>query len=341
MYQKHHCLSINYGEYPIFSLPFGLHLRSLLCAYLQSPTLVSSSLKVLRVLDVCRGSGFLDGIGIEHLIHLRYLAISDTLPSMDSFHKLEYLYVENTRAVEIPDVLLIMVSLRQMYFRGGAYISASFCWQATKDENFHINSNLHSISVLLIHSEMDLKVLRCLPNLRRLKGRLESSINYSVDLLNQLESLKLSCWKYSCCILISLPTLKKLNLVNVHVSLEQMEIIGRWQYLEVLKLQGVDFQGEKWDTSEGEFPQLKFLKLDEVQIAEWNTSRYHFPRLQRLVLQFCDRLKMIPPSLGDIPTLQMIEVYGCAKAIKESAQQIQEEQQYIGNEELKVIISDY
>ncbi|KAL2551427.1 putative late blight resistance protein-like protein R1B-23 [Forsythia ovata] len=126
------------------------------------------------------------------------------------------------------------------------------------------------------------------------------------------------------------------------MSPEQMDIIGKLEYLEVLKLQTVDFEGNQWDTSEGGFPQHKFLKLSEVQIEEWNTSSDHFPRLQRLVLQTCGGLKMIPPILGDIPTLQMIKVYKCAKAIEDSAKKIQEEQQDNGNEELKfIIIPDY
>ncbi|CAA2975675.1 Hypothetical predicted protein [Olea europaea subsp. europaea] len=49
---------------------------------------------------------------------------------------------------------------------------------------------------------------------------------------------------------------------------------------------------------------------------------------------------MIPSSLGHIPTLQMIEVCGRAKAVKESAKQSLEEQHDMGNEDLKVIISD-
>ncbi|KAL2551433.1 putative late blight resistance protein-like protein R1C-3 [Forsythia ovata] len=188
---------------------------------------------------------------------------------------------------------------------------------------------------------MDLKILRCLPNLRRLKV-FTSSLNDSIDFLNQLESLKLQTYDIWSS-LISLPlNLKQLTLVGAHMSPEQMDIIGKLEYLEVLKLQTVDFEGNQWDTIEGGFPQLKFLKLRKVQIEEWNTSSDHFPILQRLVLQSCDSLKMIPPILGDIPTLQMIKVYKCAKAIKDSAKKIQEEPQDNGNEELKfIIIPDY
>ncbi|KAL2531377.1 Disease resistance protein (CC-NBS-LRR class) family [Abeliophyllum distichum] len=337
MYQQHHHLSINYNNTDILSLPFGLHVRSLLCFDLESPTSISCSFKVVRVLDIFKNSDDRVVIGIENLVHLRYLTIS-ILPPMESFHRLECLVVYSMDEIEIPDILLNMISLRHLHFFCGGYFGASCLQQATNDESFQINNNLQSISVLMIFSETDGKILRCSPNLRRLKVRIRSSVNFSFDFFNQLESLKLQ-QDYLSFSLFSLPlNLKQLTLDSVYMSPEQMEIIGKLEYLEVLKLERICFEGEQWDTSEGGFPQLKFLKLKKVEIAEWNISRDHFPRLQRLVLEFCESLKMIPPNLGDIPTLQMIKVYKCAKAIEDSAKQIQEEQQDNGNEELKFII---
>ncbi|KAL2532402.1 NB-ARC domain-containing protein [Abeliophyllum distichum] len=164
---------------------------------------------------------------------------------------------------------------------GGAYYSASCRQQATKDESFQI-INLQSISLLTISDKTDEKILRCSPNLHKLKSRVGSSLNHSFDFLNQLKSLKLSIYdddkEDSRSLLFSLPlTLKKLSLDNVDVSLEQMEIIGILQNLEVLKLEDVVLEGEQWDASEAEFPQLKFLKLDNVLIAEWNASSDNFP----------------------------------------------------------------
>ncbi|KAL2531489.1 putative disease resistance RPP13-like protein 3 [Abeliophyllum distichum] len=346
IHQQHHCLSIECSNSYMLSLPFGLHVRSLQFSYVQSPILISRSFNVLRVLNFYENLNDQVVSGIEHLVHLRYLTIQCTrpaLPALESFHRLEFLVVNNRRKVEITEILLNMLSLRHMQFNGGAYFSESCRRKATNDESFQINNNLQSISVLSISDEIDEKILRCSPNLHRLKGRVGYSLNYSFNFLNQLESLKLrSEAAYTLSSLISLPlNLKQLTLVDSLISLEQMEIIGKLKYLEVLKLEYVSFEGIQWDTSEGEFPQLKFLKLGQVQIAEWNTSRDHFPRLERLILQSCIRLKMIPPSLGDISTLQMIEVYGCAEAIIKSAKKIQEEQEENGNEELQVIISDY
>ncbi|XP_022886711.1 putative late blight resistance protein homolog R1B-12 [Olea europaea var. sylvestris] len=345
MHEKFHCMNINYGEPRFHSLPFGLHVRSLLfdCTNLEEQsTIITSSFKVLRAFSFCGASEDHDFIGIEHLVHLRYLVISCNLPPMESFHKLEYLLVFTNSKIEIPEILLTMLSLRHVHFTGGAYFSASCRQQAIKDECFQISNNLQSISVLRIFDETDEKILRCLRNLRRLKGTVGSSLNYSFDFLKQLESLRLqSELGVLSSSLIILPfNLKKLTLVNVHMSPKQMETIGRLEYIEVLKLQNVAFEGEQWDAREGEFPQLKVLKLYFVQLTEWNASGDNFPTLQRLVLRNCYNLKNgIPPSFGGILALQMIEVHWCTKAVEVSTKQILEEQFDAGNEEFKVIIS--
>ncbi|CAA3021976.1 late blight resistance homolog R1A-3 isoform X1 [Olea europaea subsp. europaea] len=335
-YQQHHCLSISSGKFADSPLPFGLHVRSLLCeSFVTNLTeLISCGYKVLRVF---RGN---IQYGLEHLVQLRYLEVSFKLPPLERypFHKLEFLVVDNSDGdgkVEIPEILLNMVSLRHMEFRGGAYFSKSSRQRATNSKSFQIN-NLQSISYLSIYDEIDEKILRCSPNLRRLNSRVG---NGSFDFLNQLESLKLDKIFYFPPSLISLPlSLKKLTLRFMEASRKQMEIIGRLPYLEVLKLVYVDFGGEQWNTSEDEFPQLKYLKLERLIIAEWNASSENFPTLQRIVLKCCGNLKMIPSSLGDIPTLQKIEVYECAQTTIESAKKIQEEQKEMGNL-LDVIIS--
>ncbi|CAA3021970.1 late blight resistance homolog R1A-3 isoform X1 [Olea europaea subsp. europaea] len=341
-YQRHHRLSINCAKYPS-SLPVGLHVRSLLfdLDFMSSIKLISCSYKVLRVF--CGWSLYDFLIGFEYLVHLRYLEISCTLPPMENFRKLEFLVVYNDDEIEIPKILLNMVSLRHMEFNGGAYFSESSRQLATNSKSFQIN-NLQSISALSIYDEMDEKILRSSPNLRRVQVSIENLLNCSFNFLYQLESLKLSTeyntlyWRSS---LISLPlNLKKLTLVCVYLSRKQMEIIARLPCLEVLKLVSAAFEGEQWDTSESEFPQLKYLKLCGVKIAEWNASSDNFPRLQRIVLEYCENLKMIPSNLGDIPTLQKIELFMCGQTANESAKKFEEEQKEMGNEKFEVTISN-
>ncbi|KAL2533017.1 NB-ARC domain-containing protein [Abeliophyllum distichum] len=140
--------------------------------------------------------------------------------------------------------------------------------------------------------------------------------------------------------LTSLPlNLRKLTLRNFDLSWMQMNIIGELPKLEVLKLRDVTIEGKRWDASEGEFQELRFLELDGVQIEHWNASIDNFPKLEQLVLRSCLQHLEIPSDLGFIPCLLKIEVHGCIKSVEDSALQIQEEQRDNGNEELKVIIS--
>ncbi|KAL3513759.1 hypothetical protein ACH5RR_026476 [Cinchona calisaya] len=117
-----------------------------------------------------------------------------------------------------------------------------------------------------------------------------------------------------------------------------MSTIGRLPNLEVLKLLFKAFEGQTWEMREGEFLNLKYLKLDNIEIAQWDVSSDHLPCLTQLVLHRCKELEEVPSSFGDIPTLQMIEVHLCSQSAAASVKQIQEKQQDMGNE-LKVLIS--
>ncbi|XP_022853824.1 putative late blight resistance protein homolog R1B-14, partial [Olea europaea var. sylvestris] len=92
--------------------------------------------------------------GIENLVHLRYLAVSENieLPLIEKLHRLEYLGVENHGEVGIPEFVLNMKNLKHLRFHGGARFSESSHLRATTDGSFQIN-NLQSISTLLIHNE--------------------------------------------------------------------------------------------------------------------------------------------------------------------------------------------
>ncbi|CAA2981047.1 late blight resistance homolog R1A-3 [Olea europaea subsp. europaea] len=286
--------------------------------------------------------GYISG-GIENMVHLRYLAVRQNLklPLIEKLHRLEYLHVKNRDEVEIPDFVLNMKYLKRLHFGGGARFSESSHLRATTDGSFQIN-NLQSISKLLIHNEMDAKVLGCALNLRKLKCKLVSQCPFQFP--NQLESLNISLMRDSG---PDFPlNLKKLTLLKFDLSWEKIRTIGRMPNLEVLKLRDGSFKEKQWDTEEGEFQKLKFFELNNVKIAstacaEWNPISDDYPKLERLVLQNCYCLNKIPSNLGYILTLQKIEVYGCAESIEKSAVEIREEQQEMGNEELKVIISQW
>ncbi|KAL2553321.1 putative late blight resistance protein-like protein R1C-3 [Forsythia ovata] len=211
-------------------------------------------------------------------------------------------------------------------------------------ENFQMNY-IQNLSSIFINHENDEKVLRLLPYLRTLKCRITNCYRYpAFGFLNRFESLNVSFHPSYVSNDISREVidlhwnLRKPTLRNFDLSWKQMNIIGMLPNLEVLKLRDDTIEGKMWDTREGEFHRLRYLEFDVVQIEHWNASCNHFLRLERLVLQSFQNFE-IPFSLGDIPTLEKIEVHGCAKSVEVSTLQILEEQRDMGNEDLKVIIS--
>ncbi|KAL2532942.1 Disease resistance RPP8-like protein 3 [Abeliophyllum distichum] len=352
IYEEHYRLSIQSRSTPSYSRPFGLHVRSLL-GHLPDPSaFIFSSLKLLKVLDLSTTDMNLYNLtGSEVLAILRFLSVSSIPLSIESFENLEFLFVDNKEVVEIPAIFLNMVKLRHVHFSGGAQFSESLRIQATKSENFQMN-NIQNLSSIFINDENDEKTLRFLPCLRTLKCRItvfwdssESCYRYpAFGFLDRLESLSVSFLPSYVSddiiheVINLHRNLRKLTLRNIDLSWKQMYIIGTLPNLQVLKLRDDTIEGKKWDTREDEFLQLRYLELDVVQIEQWNASCHHFPRLERLVLRSCQNFE-IPFSLGDILTLEKIEVHGCAKSVEHSALQILEEQREMENEELKVIIS--
>ncbi|KAL2516445.1 putative disease resistance RPP13-like protein 3 [Forsythia ovata] len=272
---------------------------------------------------------------IKRLVNVRYLVIPHIVPQMEKLHKLEFLYVQNYTEVEIPDFLLEMVNLRDMIFEDYSRFSKSCIRRAIEDEILQIN-NLQRIYNLEISNEMEGKILRCLPNLRKLKCTLQEF--HDLSFLNLLESLSLAFPNKETHLISLALNLRKLTLVNFYMSWEQAKMIGRLPNLVVLKLRMCSFEGEQWNTTEGEFQQLKVLKLSSVRDTKWNASSDPFPRLEQLMLRYCF-VRKIPSSFCYIPTLKMIGVHCCWKSVVESAMQIQEEQRDMGNEELQVIVS--
>ncbi|KAK4344177.1 hypothetical protein RND71_037271 [Anisodus tanguticus] len=132
--------------------------------------------------------------------------------------------------------------------------------------------------------------------------------------------------------------LKKLTLSFTYLPWESMTSLCRLPNLEVLKLKTYAFTGPKWEQVEEGFGSLKLLLIEMSDLEQWSASSDHFPCLEHLVLKSCLRLDSIPHELGDIPTLQIIELENSSQSAMLSAKEIQEEQQSYGNYILEVRI---
>nr|GMD23746.1 putative late blight resistance protein homolog R1B-14 [Ipomoea batatas] len=83
----------------------------------------------------------------------------------------------------------------------------------------------------------------------------------------------------------------------------------------------------------------KFLLIQSSTLKLWEVANsYHFPKLERLVLKHCFSLKEIPNEIGDIPTLEFIELRH-SPAVEHCARKIEDEQRDFGNDSFKVYIN--
>lgn len=136
-------------------------------------------------------------------------------------------------------------------------------------------------------------------------------------------------------------SLKKLTLEYTFLQWgDMMEKIGPLPLLQVLKLKYDSFIGSKWETVEGQFPRLKLLVIERCHdLKWWMTDRAHFPCLEHLVLRGLPELEEIPPGVGEIPTLKLIQLVDCSESSVYSAKRIRDEQvEEYGNVDLQVHI---
>ncbi|KAH0724169.1 hypothetical protein KY285_000034 [Solanum tuberosum] len=138
------------------------------------------------------------------------------------------------------------------------------------------------------------------------------------------------------------PNLKKLTLCRTNLQCEDMNILRKLPNLEVLKLKDYAFRGLTWKLSnedEDGFLKLKFLLLESLHLMQWEATSYHFASLEHLVLTNCRYLEQIPFDFVEIQTLQLIELHECMRSVLVSAEQIQEEQQSFGNDDLIIRVN--
>ncbi|KAL0440953.1 UNVERIFIED_CONTAM: putative late blight resistance proteinR1B-8 [Sesamum radiatum] len=199
---------------------------------------------------------------------------------------------------------------------------------------------LENLSTLVVERFSCSKVVKRIPNLKKLHVGWRFSGDYSLAQLNKLESLSLHYVSWDLDLEdIGFPnSLKKLSLHTCHFPWEKMTIIGSsLSNLEVLKLKDA-FRGKEWSPIEGEFLQLKVLVIQHHGLEQWRAEDIHFPKLHGLYLEFMTKLEEIPLSIGDINTLQSIHLDKCSESAMNSAVELLKDQKEKGNESLQVYV---
>ncbi|KAG6398554.1 hypothetical protein SASPL_140020 [Salvia splendens] len=325
---------------------FGLHVRSILGCF---PTSGFLNMKLLRVL-LLQGLVSYESLNeIKHLYNLRCLAIGYgssspqlealTLAFLSSLVNLEFLQVMSQfYLVCIPSAMARMKRLRYINVNTQVYFG---------EESSSQPNNLEFLSKVTIRDLNDENMLKCSPNLRELKCKCfllmkeeTGKLRYpDFSFFTQLELLQLEGSFINTIADISLPlNVKELTLSGLYLPWEKISVIGRLQNLQNLKLLFGAFDGEVWETRGGEFQLLRVLVLKTVyDLREWKVeSSDHFPRLRWLVLDDCQHLQEIPAAVGEIDTLEVVEIKGyCQETLMKSAEEIEKEQREAGNDGLK------
>ncbi|KAJ9551571.1 hypothetical protein OSB04_015616 [Centaurea solstitialis] len=293
---------------------------------------LQSSFVLLRVLDLrkCELTDLRHRLTL--LIHLRYLAIqcSEFPESLCKLWNLETLILETHMddPVHIPSNISDLVNLKHLWS------NALLCFPC----NIGKPMNLLSISTVALKDRMD-GFHKWFPIIKKLAARNNiSHMGYDFKLLPYLEKLKLSGWRFQLH-QISVPaSLKKLTLEECLPPWSDMPIIQLLPNLEVLKVKS-DTSSGWWDACEQQFRQLKHLTIKASHITTWKASSNSFPCLKRLTLSSCNYLEEVPLEIGEIDSLELVEIDHCSnKSLVKSLERIQKVGEDVGNDELKITV---
>ncbi|CAI9095936.1 OLC1v1031979C1 [Oldenlandia corymbosa var. corymbosa] len=313
---------------------------------------IFDNFKLLKVLD-------LESINIGNSLHgginlplpLRYLAIGgdmDCIPSsLSKLQNLETLVVKGLmNKFVLPDTIWSMTKLRHVHVTNHCIFTLQ-C-----DKNGSLLKSLVSLSMpSFVCGDETNDTVRRFPNLRKLKciflqprGRSMHVCRFpDLEHLYLLNTLEITYYgrPLKTGEFIFPSTLRKLTLSNFRLPWNCISVISSLPYLEVLKLISRAFVGSSWLMEDGVFPNLRYLKLDSLDIAIWDFSLWDdpFPCLEQLLLRNCGQLKEVPSIFGEIITLQRIEVHQCGDSTKQSVRRIVEEQREFGNYDLISVFS--
>ncbi|KAL3849239.1 hypothetical protein ACJIZ3_011121 [Penstemon smallii] len=201
------------------------------------------------------------------------------------------------------------------------------------------------LSILHDYIKGDLNMMQSMPGNRSFIcfGHLPSYI-WSMPQLRHLEVPSSSLpplpgrTEMSVCVLKSLETLFVIEDFRCND-----EVLVRIPNLRKLKIRYEDddwsyypFVGSTWESIEDNFKKLEYLMINSaVDLNEWIVEDdNHFPSLRHLFLRGCEHLEEIPSCIGEITTLEIIELDTCSDGVVSSAKNIQDDY------EIKLVINN-
>ncbi|XP_075512056.1 LOW QUALITY PROTEIN: putative late blight resistance protein homolog R1C-3 [Primulina tabacum] len=316
--------------------------RSLVCHGINISQQIKLASGLLKVLNI-RMESTKFPMGILELINLKYLHLGNVREIPSSISRLKYLQTLIIRVMQIksmPSKIWKMKQLRHLLIGGFPLLDIPDV--QGEGTNAYFLECLQTLSEI-IDFTCKREVIARVPNLKELKLLYSrDAVRWSFESLHnlvylcELESLRLDFWpgEYNLQNLAFPFFAKKTVLVGCRIPWEKMTIIGILPNLEVLKLKHRAMKGKIWETNDGEFKRLKFLLIQLSTLVEWKTEKDHFPSLRHLILQCC-LLVAIPYEIGEISTLEIIELKGCLPTAESSAKEVLGE-----DSDIKLIISN-
>ncbi|XP_073295581.1 putative late blight resistance protein homolog R1B-23 [Primulina huaijiensis] len=334
--------------------------RSLIC---WKSNYISIKLPVcFRLLRVLNMDDFYSFEEILQLVNLRYiyfaaslnLNLLNPLESLSLLWNLQTIIIAGTlsdfvKPTHLPAEIWEMPQLRHLKMGHGDFYLPDPPSTNSKNgrRDILVMKNLQTLYKIRNFRCTD-EVVRRMPNLKKLGityWRFPSGFGwdhyevYNLSNLHNLESLLLNGYKNVLRNLCFPQSLKKLTLENCRVPWEDLTVVGTLPHLEVLNLIDNAVRRREWNPVEGEFLELKSLKIFSTDLVEWTADSSHFPRLEKLILGYLEFLKEIPDGIGEIQTLRSILLVSCSDSVYSSAEKIQEEQLELGNYEFQVSIN--
>ncbi|XP_057788954.1 putative late blight resistance protein homolog R1A-10 isoform X2 [Salvia miltiorrhiza] len=326
----------------------------------HKPMNIYLGFRLLRVLDALHLAFLWFPIDVLGLVNLRYFALTfnGELPAPISNLRYLSILIVNQNLLGPPSYLPAgfweMPQLRHIKFKE-VYLPdyPDLLLYGRKTSFLDSLETLSGVRDFRITED----VFRSIPNVRKLGIVYDRSSNteewsfyclHNLVYLHQLE--KFACTFHSAKKHLSLKkpglpgldfpsNLKKLALRGWEISAEYMAAIASLHNLEILKLQSCSLEESEWNILEGEYGRLKVLLLEKVNLVRWGDETDCFPNLEHLIIKYCDKLEEIPSTFGDIPTLRLIKLAGCSSSCNDSANQILQDQQSLGNDDLTVSIT--
>ncbi|KAL9177967.1 hypothetical protein ABFS82_01G094900 [Erythranthe guttata] len=298
--------------------------QSLLCfgPKQQYPVLLPLCLRLLKVLDALALRFYEFPHQLLALVHLTHLSITcdRELPnSISTLSNLEVLIFtrhhnikfSNNGPVCLPIDIWNVHKLRQLYCEG-------FDLPPPPD-NSHLE-NLLTVSGVSAHSCIT-EVLSRIPNLNRIAVQIESAHDSTetFNFFGQFASVYEEFESFKCVvvnpnlssqIIRSVPNfpmnIRKISLSGCGLPWENMEVIASLPNLIVLKLRWYAFCGPLWKISQGQFPALEFLLLEDLDIENLEFDNQY---LRWMIFRHCYKLKNISDQLT---CTEILEVDDCS-----------------------------